>query len=839
MNLKRVSATKPICAAVFSKRTAFRVRSKWGRISMGFGFCVSRQMPSPLSHALGFCVRQNSRRAFSELIAEGELTLVLQRLQSTAALGGDDYLDAFYALSAVPSQRNNPEQIKQVERALLLHANRCDALPEVLQALRGEQQKKLVILLLKAVLDGYENHHDGENGRPQLAPDSDDFTLFVRQLEQGKSALIQPSFHVSDQILNDPNCAKALRLLLSIAILKKYAESEQDEHFPKSIVKKFNTLYAQINDAEGVGVRRWLPNFNIDIPSGNKTQAAVPYFSEKRNILNLNGKALFLEGDSKGEKIVCRHLTILWLALIKAHKGKVPYAEVFSTTKAIAENMPLEVQEDFRKLIDQSLENYLIENDRFGSLLQKLFLKMESQPESQEGLRTLGLCIISPTHAMGCLLKIKGSGSSRRYVVNFYDPNVTACHSRLSLPDAVFFKTKTLKDFLRRNAVGEGDCYPGERIFHVTVLKDASLAAPYGERTLDAGPLGLTPEYLCFLIVCDHPSVLSKLWTNKGLITSFLPAWDSFSPEEQASVNLNELLNTPLVSGLSVLGLAINFEWQRVVSDFFQALSAALPRLKPEQRNALDLNVLLSAKTPQGNPTLRKRILLGDVGTVQSYFRGLYLFSCMLTRVQKQSIDLNALLVQRNERGAPVLAELVMSNKPEMLSVYLNELRPFLSFAHASMSLRTHALIKLGGSSENTASLLDINALLSGKDADGNSVLIRAMCLGDGRAVQTYLSALFDFFSQLAPEQKQMIDLDGLLRARDRRGISAFRAAAYLVVNARIEEEVLDCYRDALRPFWPESPDRAVSEFGQEFGEISRLNETGLSYADFCHSLDQ
>lgn len=174
----------------------------------------------------------------------------------------------------------------------------------------------------------------------------------------------------------------------------------------------------------------------------------MPYYSEKPgrvNTENLNGQVPFTDPPPAVEpNIFCRHLAIAWLFDIET-TGKPDYVAFNDRNK-----LPLVVTKELEGLL-VTLQNHapgaqIQPIDRWGRFVAEQF-------ESLAGAGgTKRLLVYSSQHAMGAELKVKPGPLGPRYVLNFYDPNVTAAHRRAASDSTTSFETLQLKDFLRGTA---------------------------------------------------------------------------------------------------------------------------------------------------------------------------------------------------------------------------------------------------------------------------------------------------------------------------------------------------------------------------------------------------
>lgn len=136
-----------------------------------------------------------------------------------------------------------------------------------------------------------------------------------------------------------------------------------------------------------------------------------------------------------GQSIVCRHLTMHWLAERAAYIGqkldqkqpapeKFTYAGKLDSKEAISQKVPQTTEDDFDWLVQQQ-PLAVFSASGFGDALAKGFEGMAPGSVRQ-------LSLMTGNHAIGVELQVKQRGAEPpEYVVTVYDPNLTAHHLRL------------------------------------------------------------------------------------------------------------------------------------------------------------------------------------------------------------------------------------------------------------------------------------------------------------------------------------------------------------------------------------------------------------------------
>lgn len=173
-----------------------------------------------------------------------------------------------------------------------------------------------------------------------------------------------------------------------------------------------------------------------------------PYYSEKpgrRSSANLNCEAFFpaQQGQAKTQ-IICRHLAMAWLMQHDSPAGKPDY-QALGTIDAIARHVPRSIDALYMSLLNRADEVHVVRHSDWGQFTVERFQALE-----RSGASTARIFIQSQNHALAAEFRIKHTDSQApQYVLNVYDPNVTAAHKRLSSDDLARFEEGRLQDFLK------------------------------------------------------------------------------------------------------------------------------------------------------------------------------------------------------------------------------------------------------------------------------------------------------------------------------------------------------------------------------------------------------
>jgi len=173
---------------------------------------------------------------------------------------------------------------------------------------------------------------------------------------------------------------------------------------------------------------------------------------------NFNAEASFQ--NQKRKKIVCRHLAthrIETQAMSETGKFRVDGNKpIFTDLMAVQRNVQADIEQRFDRLGANADKNYLINNVDLGKTLVKLFkemdekiasLKGDESKEKMQSVQYIALC--SENHVMSLKLHVKTmikSENINKYVVEFYDPNLTNNHVRLARIQLNTLSNLKLKD---------------------------------------------------------------------------------------------------------------------------------------------------------------------------------------------------------------------------------------------------------------------------------------------------------------------------------------------------------------------------------------------------------
>lgn len=181
---------------------------------------------------------------------------------------------------------------------------------------------------------------------------------------------------------------------------------------------------------------------------------ATPAVQSSRLDIRLNGKAQFplarngllmLDRD-----IVCRHLSLQWLADRDAHlankavggTGRFPYGP-YESTEGISGHVPVQAEFEYERMMKAGAQS-LCEAGQFGNWLSREFGRMQDGQTLRFGMGT-------HNHFMSLELQRKGT----EYVVNFYDPNATATHQRMVVHHPAQLEGKSLANWIGQPAMAK------------------------------------------------------------------------------------------------------------------------------------------------------------------------------------------------------------------------------------------------------------------------------------------------------------------------------------------------------------------------------------------------
>lgn len=162
--------------------------------------------------------------------------------------------------------------------------------------------------------------------------------------------------------------------------------------------------------------------------------------------IRLNGVARLgqVEGDADEHMIWCRHLAIHWLRMRQENRSTDEPFDYgpFETREGISATMKPDTEADVDRIHVAGVEA-LFEADHFGKFLAQQFGRMQIGETRQ-------LLVETPNHVLAVELRKKAAEGANgiagpvEYVVNLYDPNLTALHERLVVSDLDLLREKGL-----------------------------------------------------------------------------------------------------------------------------------------------------------------------------------------------------------------------------------------------------------------------------------------------------------------------------------------------------------------------------------------------------------
>jgi len=172
----------------------------------------------------------------------------------------------------------------------------------------------------------------------------------------------------------------------------------------------------------------------------------------------LNGVAEYVghdEADPEQRKIWCRHLALHWLRARKENRSTdAPFDYgPFTKEDSLSAAMKPDLEDDFAGVVSAGADA-LFGPDHFGELLAQQFGRMQTGQTRQFVVNT-------PNHSLALELRVKTSedenkcGAPLEYVVTLYDPNHTALHERLMVPNLDLLRKKGLGAWLPAASIAE------------------------------------------------------------------------------------------------------------------------------------------------------------------------------------------------------------------------------------------------------------------------------------------------------------------------------------------------------------------------------------------------
>ncbi|WP_404273495.1 ShET2/EspL2 family type III secretion system effector toxin [Yersinia similis] len=309
---------------------------------------------------------------------------------------------------------------------------------------------------------------------------------------------------------------------------------------------------------------------------------------------------------SKDGDISNYHLSIQYIMDVLADqaKGKVDLSH-FSSEEALSSHVSLEENEHNYHCFNQHASTvYHINNHDFGRTLVDLFEQMNNS-----GKNVLALKIDSSQHSMAARLYIKnteqGQGQERRFVINFYDPNLTDKTVRCEVDDALKLNDYSLRNFISNQTYLSS--YVDAEISSIIVCDKADIRDEHKvkeNRALtplsQSSPLPLSAARLDLLLTDNFAVGIQKMAEEVKNLS-----------ESERKMFFNQLLQPRAENDISGLQCAFNYQ----CFDALEAYSELLVLAPPEQRTDL-----LTAKSENGWSNLARAISSGNKDMVDVCF---------------------------------------------------------------------------------------------------------------------------------------------------------------------------------------------------------------------------
>ncbi|WP_092402799.1 MULTISPECIES: ShET2/EspL2 family type III secretion system effector toxin [Candidatus Ichthyocystis] len=188
-----------------------------------------------------------------------------------------------------------------------------------------------------------------------------------------------------------------------------------------------------------------------EMPPGDKSIPYISKLSLQQEEINLN-----CEVNVSGVTIDCTHLSALYLRkAVDYHlkNEKLVIGDIFGSTALIESLIPEDVDSMYGDMVDRSCGRHIVACSKFGDFLSDI-AKDTSLYEQRLFL------LVSSGHAMAFRLLHKMSCKTlrSRYVVCFFDPNITNVVSRVAVNDPNDFLDKSrfsLQLFIDSSLYGE------------------------------------------------------------------------------------------------------------------------------------------------------------------------------------------------------------------------------------------------------------------------------------------------------------------------------------------------------------------------------------------------
>jgi len=252
------------------------------------------------------------------------------------------------------------------------------------------------------------------------------------------------------------------------------ARGRHDLQHAVLVLHQHRSIEAQLADTPRMTAPGEPQTLNAELhrPLGTRAHAELidhirqfPYYSEKPKRLtfdNLNGEVRFADGHVGNRAIECRHLAAAWA--LQAAAGKPDYASL-RDPDGIQRSVPSSMQALYERLMTSAPENHLVTLRGWGPFIASQLRELAATGNEASRQMLIG----SGNHMMAMELKVKHGASGRRYVANFYDPNVTAAHKRVASGDLRQFETLGMGSAFASPLARES-YFKGESVAMVTVV---------------------------------------------------------------------------------------------------------------------------------------------------------------------------------------------------------------------------------------------------------------------------------------------------------------------------------------------------------------------------------
>ncbi|CNF20173.1 ShET2 enterotoxin [Yersinia similis] len=305
---------------------------------------------------------------------------------------------------------------------------------------------------------------------------------------------------------------------------------------------------------------------------------------------------------SKDGDISNYHLSIQYIMDVLADqaKGKVDLSH-FSSEEALSSHVSFEENEHNYHCFNQHASTvYHINNHDFGRTLVDLFEQMNNSGEN-----VLALKIDSSQHSMAARLYIKDTEQGQRFVINFYDPNLTDKTVRCEVDDALKLNDYSLRNFISNQTYLSS--YVDAEISSIIVCDKADIRDEHKvkeNRALtplsQSSPLPLSAARLDLLLTDNFAVGIQKMAEEVKNLS-----------ESERKMFFNQLLQPRAENDISGLQCAFNYQ----CFDALEAYSELLVLAPPEQRTDL-----LTAKSENGWSNLARAISSGNKDMVDVCF---------------------------------------------------------------------------------------------------------------------------------------------------------------------------------------------------------------------------